>query len=422
MSNPSMEFRILGAALALALAQAAPNRAMAGPITGFAVHEWGTFTILAGADGTPLRWYQPEADLVGLPAFVGTNPAGAKSAPVPSLVRMETPVLYFYPPKPMHVRARASLVAGSITEWFPAPLPANPADTANATSVVWSGRLFPPDDSKVRQRVPPATSDGREDHYFQARAVPQAWLFQSDVPAKPDAPNADHFIFYRGKGDAGPLYSASAPADDRVQFGHRGGGPGVRTAFALSVNADGAVWKRLPALPAWEANAANSPVEAHFDSARIPVTDAEAQLATAITKELVDAGLTAAEAAAMVATWQGHWFREPGVRILAILPRAWVDQILPLEITPAPEKLERVFVARFEVFTPGTERALLELLGDDGDGEPPGARKARFESLQLGRFAAGALQRVQNIAGDRMAARFRSLTHGTAAPGAPRAQ
>src|SRR6266446_31342 len=34
------------------------------------VHEWGTFTIVSGSDGQPIRWYQPRKTLVELPAFV----------------------------------------------------------------------------------------------------------------------------------------------------------------------------------------------------------------------------------------------------------------------------------------------------------------------------------------------------------------
>ena len=109
----------------------------------------------------------------------------------------------------------------------------------------------------------------------------------------------------------------------------------------------------------------------------------------------------------MVATWRDVWFREPGTRILALLPRAWVDSVLPLSITPAPQKLTRVFVARFEVFTPSQEKALLALLDED---VKPGAEKvAQFKALQLGRFAQAGLQRVQDLQNRRATERFRAL-------------
>src|SRR5204863_1046421 len=65
------------------------------------VHEWGTFTSIAGKDGVALEW-RPLNGPTDLPKFVHTiqNSApglrhGAK-ADLIAAVRMETPVLYFY--------------------------------------------------------------------------------------------------------------------------------------------------------------------------------------------------------------------------------------------------------------------------------------------------------------------------------------
>jgi hypothetical protein len=59
-------------------------------------HEWGTFTSVAGEDGTAVQW-APLSGTSDLPCFVRhLGPVHAKLAR--SLVRMETPVLYFYAP------------------------------------------------------------------------------------------------------------------------------------------------------------------------------------------------------------------------------------------------------------------------------------------------------------------------------------
>ena len=60
------------------------------------VHEWGTFTMLSGSNGTPVPWYQPFNDLARLPGFVGVSIMGKTGS---ATVRMETPVIYFYPEK-----------------------------------------------------------------------------------------------------------------------------------------------------------------------------------------------------------------------------------------------------------------------------------------------------------------------------------
>src|SRR5262245_38872698 len=83
-------------------------------------HEWGTFTSVAGEDGNPVAW-TPLAQSSDLPCFVhrmdGRNyKFGPQS---PSLVRMETPVLYFYTPRSMSLSVRVDFPKGLITEWYP---------------------------------------------------------------------------------------------------------------------------------------------------------------------------------------------------------------------------------------------------------------------------------------------------------------
>src|SRR5580704_12314024 len=64
------------------------------PSSGLTVHEWGTFTSVAGADGSAIEW-----DVLGcgsdLPRFVNADGRTPKSG-ITTTVRMETPVLYFY--------------------------------------------------------------------------------------------------------------------------------------------------------------------------------------------------------------------------------------------------------------------------------------------------------------------------------------
>ena len=59
----------------------------------------------------------------------------------------------------------------------------------------------------------------------------------------------------------------------------------------------------------------------------------------------------------MVETWRDSWFEE-GTRLFYILPQAMSDAILPIEITPAPKQIARVFVGRIEVITPAMEIAV----------------------------------------------------------------
>src|ERR1700751_3088678 len=87
------------------------------------VHEWGTFTAVAGADGRAVEWLP-----LGLPRFPAStdlpkfvehiSDANFKLG-LRGTIRMETPVLYFYSPREVTVSAKVSFSKGLITEWYP---------------------------------------------------------------------------------------------------------------------------------------------------------------------------------------------------------------------------------------------------------------------------------------------------------------
>src|SRR4029077_2627603 len=63
---------------------------------------------------------------------------------------------------------------------------------------------------------------------------------------------------------------------------------------------------------------------------------------------LVGQGLYRDEAHAMVETWKDCWFEE-GSRLIYIVPRGFIDKVVPLTIDPAPGQIARVFVGRLEI-------------------------------------------------------------------------
>src|ERR1700691_5332970 len=79
------------------------------------VHEWGTFTSVAGEDGSAIDW-----DSLGcksdLPGFV--NAAGYRGFKfrLEGPVRMETPVMYFYSPREVVAHVQVRFPYGVITE------------------------------------------------------------------------------------------------------------------------------------------------------------------------------------------------------------------------------------------------------------------------------------------------------------------
>jgi hypothetical protein len=139
-----------------------------------------------------------------------------------------------------------------------------------------------------------------------------------------------------------------------------------------------------------------------------------------MTQALATAGLSQDEAKAMVATWGDSWFTEEGSRIMVLLPRSYLDAVLPLSIHPTPQKLTRVFVARCETISPDREQALLTLLQPHGQVDPSMAEQ--FRNLHLGRFANAALQRAKTLLQQRADLQFDALQKASGLQGATAAR
>src|SRR5438445_3696842 len=82
------------------------------------VHEWGTFTSVAGEDGAAVDW-----DALGgkddLPTFVNNFGYRCFKWRLTGTVRMETPVIYFYNPRELDAHVKVAFPRGLITEWYP---------------------------------------------------------------------------------------------------------------------------------------------------------------------------------------------------------------------------------------------------------------------------------------------------------------
>jgi hypothetical protein len=71
---------------------------------------------------------------------------------------------------------------------------------------------------------------------------------------------------------------------------------------------------------------------------------------------LVETGLYAKEARAMVNTWTTSYFQSEGIRALFVLPQSWTDAFIPLTVSPIPKQVVRVMVGRIELLTAERER------------------------------------------------------------------
>jgi hypothetical protein len=99
------------------------------------------------------------------------------------------------------------------------------------------------------------------------------------------------------------------------------------------------------------------------------------RLQSAMRSALIADGLFADEAAALLNTWELSYFKSWGLRLFFLVPRAWTDYRLPIEIS-VPTDLRRVMVGRIELVTP-EHRALLRQLAEMPPPQKPWARYER---------------------------------------------
>lgn len=294
----------------------------------FVVHEWGTFTSIAGSDSQILEW-TPYRGGAELPHFVYGGKHNARGT-----VRMETPVIYFYSAKELACTVKVSFPQGEITEYYPMP----DRLVYPVKAVQWNGvELLP-------GRAVNLPLEHNANHYYQARAT-------DSVPLRVWKGNVideyEKFLFYRGVGTFAMPLSVQV-GQDKVAVGQTAT-PGIGEVIFFE-NRNGKTSCLRSGLQSSSAMVDRLLPDCSVESVK---HDLEILLA--------GHGLYPKEAEAMVKTWEDSWFEE-GFRVFYILPRQQTDAILPLEITPKPKNLVRVLVGRMEVMTPESEQEILGLL------------------------------------------------------------
>jgi hypothetical protein len=331
------------------------------PTGGLTVHEWGTFTTFAGPDGTPRRFQTAVG--AELPEFVFSralqagnrddHDLGQVKFVRDSLVRMETPVLYFYAPAPMSVDVEVRMPDGSLTEFYPPVTAMEPAymglgkERVSSGMLAWRGVKLIPGDAGKAVEVP-AVEKGN--HYGEARAVDAATVEFNGVGGT----HHERFLFYRGIADFDPAVRARALGDGKVMVTNQQA-DAIPAAFLVEISGGGG--------GGHVRFVSHGAIAKDAEMTLPPGSSSVDELSAAVERSLVNAGLYAKEAAAMVATWRSSWFAEEGTRVLYILPERVTDAVVPLKVTPAPASTVRVFVGRAEVLTPEVQAQVERELG-----------------------------------------------------------
>jgi hypothetical protein len=339
------------------------------------VHEWGTFTSIAGKKGVAIDW-RPLNGASDLPKFVYTETGnnGFRGTFAPrgkgeiARVRMETPVIYFYTPKEMEVSVQVDFPNGKITEWYPQASIVNakysPTNKGKFSSGInWGTFKLLPDEK------PDYLREVSYSHYYPARetdAVPIQVCNADKTKIE-----KEKFLFYRGIGDFtlplsvkidGANLTVSNTGAEEIKnlivFENRGGKIGYDIIDTLSK----------------ETTIKRPQATQNLDD-----------FIGKLTTILVDEGLYPREAKAMINTWRDSWFEE-GLRVFYILPAKTTNEILPLTVSPMPKEIIRVLVGRAEIITPEIEKDVRKQVSLLKDSSAKVREEARQNLQKHGRF------------------------------------
>jgi hypothetical protein len=352
------------------------------------VHEWGTFTSLQDDTGQELVGINIDDEPV--PAFVHNLSPYILSQPVLSslhwaykakgaprhhplvTMRLETPVIYFYPPAgaklPLELDVSVKFRGGWLTEFYPEAHAEAPGikqgrfefDQLTSQTV---GSLTWPDLRVGTDGVAPET----DEHVWLAPRKVQA----AGVTA--GSGESEKYLFYRGVGRlAAPLRSKLNREEGRVSFAANfeavlkadetaATGP----LWLVHVRPDGNTAFRTLETSPLSADPKRQVAEGSYRFADDEYrTDGRERLETAMHAALVADGLFADEATALLSTWQRAYFASPGLRVFYLVPRQWTDHYLPLSIS-AESRIERVMVGRLELVSDQQRELLTKLAASE---------------------------------------------------------
>ena len=378
---------VLAGAVGLLLA-AAPEANPEPPHKGFAVHEWGVFSVThdaayANADR--------RAELEELPKFMYGQMA-TRELPkhfVPRRVRK--PVVFFHAPGPLTVEFRVAFAEGLPLVWWPATETPSiddgaglqPANAPPARELFWRLYLAKPPYQVGR---PAELKEVGTGHWVKAlREVKCANVFV-EVGQRGVELEREQFVYYdglipRGKG------AAITVEKDRVSLTNEAKHP----LYDVTV-----IDRRTPDKPR-VARVAKLDAGAKQDADLTDAGDSRwpEKAARTLQDQLKDAGLNDDEAKSLVVVWKGEFFEADGVTLFYRLPQEEYERLLPATITPRPEKLVRVGLMHHIHCEPDLAERVAKLVKQLDDDDFNKREAAQKELARLGRGAFPHLKKLR---------------------------
>lgn len=323
------------------------------------VHEWGSINLVTGQENVIVG--NIADDQSDLPDFVEVWSHQPQILPMV----IEKPVIYFYTDQKQTVSVNAQYPNGIFTQWWPKPTSFSPQPPVNNNprpekggQLNWRVTLDPT--GPANELMPPM-----ENHIWWpiARNVDAATVISSQE-------GAEKFLFYRGAGTFTPTL--------KVELSDKGD-------FLLS-NTEKAISREIYTIRVRKGSDPQIAYLADLSSEKKRFRNAD-DAAKHLQSRLEEKGLFTKEAAGMVHIWKKAMFEETGHRAMYMMEEEDINKLLPLRITPEPDKQVRVILIRFECLSPdekSTIEAWINQLGAMTYGERKEAQEKLMESGRLG--------------------------------------
>jgi hypothetical protein len=354
------------------------------PVGAYTIHEWGTVASFQGSNGVTVAGaVVPEE---ALPGFVVRDAAaGSAMAPV---WRLQAPAFYVHAATPGRLDVAVEVSGGRVlAAWPPTVAAAGSESPGSNGRIAWS--------LEVGAATGTLNPLGLAGSVWDPLRGVEAALVHSEGAS-------ERFLYYEAQ-DAGgganlPVTVTSADSEHITATNTAPGDAADRVipmAWYVWVHEGGGLIAAL------------GPIEVTREFIRLPTPKEinaavfELKARGALEADLIELGLRADEAHALVATWDQSVFRTHGRRLLYVMPPAWAAARVSLALDPPPEAHVRVWSGRIEFMLPSDEAALLA----DLRAQREAGASASAASATLGPFAAAKLERAAGLldAGDPLA-------------------
>jgi len=342
----------------------------------FEVHEWGSINIVTGTDEVVVG--DISDDQSDLPNFVEVWKKQAVIQPI----MIEKPIIYLYSDKVKNVRVSVRYPEGIFTQWWPKPNSFSPYPPRKGAKPIlkngmlyWNVTLYP--DKKFDSQMPKM-----DDHPW--------WNIARDVDAatvKTSRGGTEKFLFYRGAGVFKPTLKVDTDKQGKFLLSNE---PGADSKDIYTIDVKEGAQPVIHYYPAIGGDKEKNKVTIKtFDDA-----------AKHLQAQLERRGLFTKEAAGLVKIWKKQMFEKTGQRAMYMMSEADVDKMLPLNITPKPDKQVRVILVRFECLTASTRKQIEEWITQLGSKAYKDRQAAEKKLIETGRVGEAVMRSAFKVAED----------------------